>query len=76
MCIKSFFLQKRNNTEELEINMSNIVYYQNDGITDQHNLVYGILFLNIVNTVILCLNKVYESLASTFAINDQLKGSK
>ena len=23
-----------------------------------------------------CLNKVYESSASTFAINDQLKGSK
>ena len=76
MCIKIFFLQKRNNTEELEINMSSIVYYQNDGITDQHNLVYGILFLNIVSTVILCLNKVYDSVASTFAINDQLKGWK
>ena len=35
-------LQKRNNTEG--INKSNIVYYQNDGITNQHNLVFGIPF--------------------------------
>ena len=30
------------------------------------------LFLGFVSTVILCLNKVHESSASTFAIKDQL----
>ena len=42
LCIPISFLPKRFNTEG--INMSNIVYYQNDGIANQHNLVYGINF--------------------------------
>ena len=32
----------RNNTEG--INKSNIFYFQNDGVTNQHNLVFGIPF--------------------------------
>ena len=36
------------------------------------NAVLGIFFLGIVNTVILCLNKIHESSASSSAINDQL----
>ena len=42
LCIPISFLQKRNNTEG--INESNIVYYQNDGIKNQNNLVFGIRF--------------------------------
>ena len=42
LCISISFLQKRNNTEE--INKSNIVYYQNDSITNQHNRAIGIPF--------------------------------
>ena len=42
LCIPISFLQKRNNTEG--INKSNIVYYQNDSITNQHNRVIGIPF--------------------------------
>ena len=41
LCIPISFLQKRNNTEGIK---SNIVYYQNDGITNQYNLVFGIPF--------------------------------
>ena len=43
LCIPVSFLQKRNNTEI--INKFNIVYYQNDGITNQHDLVFGIPFM-------------------------------
>ena len=42
LCIPISFLQKRNNTEG--INESNIAYYQNDGIKNQNNLVFGIRF--------------------------------
>ena len=42
LCIPISFLQKRNNTEE--INKSNIVYYQNYSITNQHNRAIGIPF--------------------------------
>ena len=36
----------------------------------------NIFFQSLFQQFILCLNKVYESSASTFAIKDQLKGSK
>ena len=41
LCIPISFLQKKNSEG---INKSNIVYYQNAGIPNQHNLVYGIPF--------------------------------
>ena len=68
LCISISFLQKRNNTEG--INVSIIVYYQNDGITNQHNLMYGIHFaldkstscINQYNSVSLSSDSLFEEL--------------
>ena len=40
LCISISFPQKRNNTEGI-YSKSNIIYHQNDGITNQHNMVYS-----------------------------------
>ena len=40
LCIPISVPQKRNNTEGIN-SKSNIIYHQNDGITNQHNMVYS-----------------------------------
>ena len=40
LCIPISVPQKRNNTEGIN-SKSNIIYYQNDGIKNQHNMVYS-----------------------------------
>ena len=40
LCIPISVPQKRKNTEGIN-SKSNIIYYQNDGITNQHNMVYS-----------------------------------
>jgi len=40
LCIPISVPQKRNNTEGIK-SKSNIIYYQNDSITNQHNMVYS-----------------------------------
>ena len=39
LCIPISVPQKANNTEGIN-NKSNMIYYQNDGITNQHNMMY------------------------------------
>ena len=65
LCIPISFLQKRNNTER--INESNIVYYQNDGIKNQNNLVFGIRFtLEKSTSYIIQYNSISPSSDSLF----------
>ena len=40
LCIPISVPRKRNNTEGIN-RTSNIIHYQNDGITNQHNMVYS-----------------------------------
>ena len=68
LCIPISFLQKRNNTEGINVSIN--VYYQNDGITNQHNLMYGIHFtlekstscINHYNSVSLSSDSLFEEL--------------
>ena len=68
LCISISFLPKRNNTEGINVSIN--VYYQNDGITNQHNLMYGIHFaldkstscINQYNSVSLSSDSLFEEL--------------
>lgn len=41
LCIPHFFVPQNRNNIEVINNKTNIIYYQNDGITNQYNMVHS-----------------------------------
>ena len=74
LCIPISIPQKRNNSEGIN-NKSNIIYYQNDSITNQHDMVYSSpLTLEKINSM--TITQYYSVSLSSDSLFEELREGK